>query len=85
MHVLLIEDDTEAAGLLMRGLGESGYTVDHAADGREGLARALQGQFDLIVTDRMLPHLDGLTIIERLRARGSATPVLVLSALGSVD
>ncbi|HZC87707.1 MAG TPA: response regulator transcription factor [Steroidobacteraceae bacterium] len=85
MHVLLIEDDIEAAGLLMRGLGESGYTVDHAADGREGLARALQGQFDLIVTDRMLPHLDGLTIIERLRARGSGTPVLVLSALGSVD
>ena len=85
MHVLLIEDDTEAAGLLMRGLRESGYTVDHAADGRDGLARALQGQFDLIVTDRMLPHLDGLTIIERLRAGGSGTPVLVLSALGSVD
>jgi len=85
VHVLLIEDDIEAAGLLMRGLGESGYTVDHAADGREGLARALQGQFDLIVTDRMLPHLDGLTIIERLRAGGSGTPVLVLSALGSVD
>ena len=85
MHVLLIEDDTEAAGLLMRGLRESGYTVDHAADGRDGLARALQGQFDLIVTDRMLPHLDGLTIIERLRARNSSTPVLVLSALGSVD
>ena len=85
MHVLLIEDDAEAAGLLMRGLRESGYTVDHAGDGREGLARALQGQFDLIVTDRMLPHLDGLTIIERLRTRGSGTPVLVLSALGSVD
>ena len=58
VHVLLIEDDAEAAGLLMRGLRESGYTVDHAGDGREGLARALQGQFDLIVTDRMLPHLD---------------------------
>jgi two-component system OmpR family response regulator len=85
VHVLLIEDDTEAASLLMRGLRESGYTVDHSVDGRAGLARALQGQFDLIVTDRMLPHLDGLTLIERLRARGSATPVLVLSALGSVD
>ena len=85
MQVLLIEDDTEAAGLLVRGLHESGYTVEHAADGREGLARALQGQFELIVTDRMLPQLDGLTIIERLRARGSGTPVLVLSALGSVD
>jgi len=85
VQVLLIEDDTEAAGLLVRGLRESGYAVEHAADGREGLARALQGQFDLIVTDRMLPQLDGLTIIERLRARGSGTPVLVLSALGSVD
>src|ERR1700751_4527923 len=85
MDILLIEDDTEAAGLLMRGLRESGYTVDHAADGREGLARALQGPFDPIVTDRMLPQLDGLTIIERLRARGGGTPVLVLSALGSVD
>jgi two-component system OmpR family response regulator len=85
VHVLLIEDDLEAARFLVRGLRESGYTVDHAGDGREGLARALQGQFDLIVTDRMLPQLDGLTIIERLRARGGATPVLVLSALGSVD
>ena len=85
MHVLLIEDDIEAASLLMRGLRESGYTVEHAADGREGLARALQGQFELIISDRMLPHLDGLTLIERLRARGSSTPVLVLSALGSVD
>ena len=85
VHVLLIEDDLEAARLLLKELRESGYTVDHAADGREGLARALQGQFDLIVTDRMLPQLDGLTIIERLRARGGGTPVLVLSALGSVD
>ena len=85
MRVLLIEDDIEAARLLGRGLRESGYTVEHAADGREGLAQAVQGPFDLIVTDRMLPQLDGLTIIERLRARGSDTPVLVLSALGSVD
>ena len=85
MDILLIEDDLEAARLLLKELRESGYTVDHAADGREGLARALQGQFDLIVTDRMLPQLDGLTIIERLRARGGGTPVLVLSALGSVD
>jgi two-component system, OmpR family, response regulator len=85
VHVLLIEDDTEAARLLVTGLAESGYTVEHAADGRDGLARAGQGQFDLIVTDRMLPHLDGLEIIERLRAAGNGTPVLVLSALGGVD
>ena len=85
MRVLLIEDDIEAARLLVTGLRESGYAVEHAADGRAGLAQALQGAFDLIVSDRMLPQLDGLTLIEQLRARGSDTPVLVLSALGSVD
>ncbi len=85
MHILLIEDDIEAARFLARGLRESGYSVDHAADGREGLLRATEGQFDLIVTDRMLPHIDGLTIIELLRAKGVGTPVLVLSALGAVD
>jgi two-component system, OmpR family, response regulator len=85
VHVLLIEDDLEAARLLVKGLRESGYTVEHAADGREGLARASGGSFDLIVTDRMLPQLDGLAIIETLRAQGSGVPVLVLSALGGVD
>jgi two-component system, OmpR family, response regulator len=85
VHVLLIEDDVEAARFLVKGLCESGYTVEHVADGRAGLARATDGAFDVIVTDRMLPQSDGLAIIEELRARGSGTPVLVLSALGSVD
>jgi two-component system, OmpR family, response regulator len=85
MHVLLIEDDTEAARFLVQGLRDAGYSVDHAADGRDGLERATRAHFDLIVTDRMLPHLDGLAIIERLRGAGSTTPVLVLSALGGVD
>ncbi|HWZ61377.1 MAG TPA: response regulator transcription factor [Steroidobacteraceae bacterium] len=85
MHVLLIEDDTEAARFLVKGLRESGYSVDHAADGREGLFRATEGEFDLVVTDRMLPHIDGLAIIELMRRKGLTTPVLVLSALGSVD
>ena len=85
MHILLIEDDTEAARVLVKGLTESGYAVDHAADGREGLSRALAGRFDLIVTDRMLPHVDGLAIIQQLRRARLATPVLVLSALGTVD
>ncbi len=85
MHILLIEDDTEAAKFLVKGLRESGYTVDHASDGREGLFRATEGQFDLVVTDRMLPHIDGLTIIQLMRQKGVATPVLVLSALGTVD
>ena len=85
MHILLIEDDTEAAKFLIKGLRESGYTVEHAGDGRDGLFRATEGQFDLVVTDRMLPHMDGLTIIQLMRQKGLATPVLVLSALGSVD
>ena len=85
MHILLIEDDTEAAKFLVKGLRESGYSVDHAADGREGLFRATEGQFDLVVTDRMLPHIDGLAIIQLMRHKGITTPVLVLSALGSVD
>ena len=85
MHLLLIEDDNEAARFLVKGLRESGYSVDHAADGREGLFRATEGQFDLVVTDRMLPHIDGLAIIELMRRKGLTTPVLVLSALGGVD
>ncbi len=85
VHILLIEDDAEAAKFLVKGLRESGYSVDHAADGREGLFRATEGQFDLVVTDRMLPHLDGLTVIQLMRRKGITTPVLVLSALGSVD
>jgi two-component system OmpR family response regulator len=85
VHVLLIEDDTEAARFLVKGLRESGYTVEHAADGRAGLTQTSSGQFDLVITDRMLPHVDGLTVIEAMRAKGIATPVLVLSALGGVD
>src|SRR3569833_1045085 len=85
VHILLIEDDAEAAKSLVKGSRESGYAVDHAPDGREGLFRATEGQFDLVVTDRMLPHLDGLTVIQLMRRKGSTTPVLVLSALGSVD
>jgi len=85
VHVLLIEDDTEAARFLVNGLRDSGYTLEHAADGRAGLAQALSGRYDLVITDRMLPHVDGLSVIEAMRARHIATPVLVLSALGGVD
>jgi two-component system OmpR family response regulator len=85
MHLLLIEDDRDAAGYLVRALTEAGYRVDHAADGRDGLFLATERSYDAIVADRMLPHLDGLTIIEVLRKQGNRTPVLVLSALGSVD
>jgi two-component system OmpR family response regulator len=85
VHILLIEDDTEAAAFLVKGLRENGYEVEHAVDGREGLYRATEGTYDLVVTDRMLPNIDGLTIIQLMRQKGVAIPVLVLSALGTVD
>jgi len=85
MHLLLIEDDQEAAQFLLKGLRESGYTVDHSGDGRDGLFQATEGRFDLIITDRMLPHMDGLALVKFLREQGLRTPVLVLSALGTVD
>jgi two-component system OmpR family response regulator len=85
MHLLLIEDDAEAAKFLAKGLRESGYVVDIAPDGREGLFRATEGSYDLIVADRQLPHFDGLSIVAMLRKNAKRTPVLILSALGSVD
>ena len=85
MHLLLIEDDLDAAGYLVRALTEAGYQVDHAADGRDGLFHATERSYDGIIADRMLPYLDGLTVIEVLRKQGNRTPVLILSALGSVD
>lgn len=85
MRLLLIEDDAEAAKYLAKGLRESGYTVDLAPDGREGLLQASSGSHDLVVADRQLPHVDGLTIVQMLRKQGSKVPVLILSALGSVD
>ena len=85
MHLLLIEDDTEAAKYLAKGLRESGYTVDVAGDGRDGLFQATEEQYDLIIADRQLPHIDGLTIVQMLRKQSNKVPVLILSALGSVD
>jgi len=85
MHILLIEDDVQAADYLSRGLLECGHVVDHAADGDDGLHLALTGNYDVIIADRMLPGRDGLSIIRMLRADRNLTPVLVLSALGEVD
>ena len=85
MRVLLVEDDPQAAGYLVKGLREQGMAVEHVADGREGLIRATGGGYDAIILDRMLPGLDGLTILKTLRASEDATPVLVLSALSDVD
>ena len=85
MKILVIEDDREAAAYLVKGLGESGYVVDHAPDGREGLFLATSGTYDVLVVDRMLPGMDGLSVIGALRAAETRTPVLILSALGGVD
>jgi two-component system, OmpR family, response regulator len=85
MRLLLIEDDLQAAEYLIKSLREHGYEVVHSADGRDGLAKATSERFDVIVADRQLPHLDGLSIITQLRDRADRTPVLILSALGTVD
>jgi two-component system OmpR family response regulator len=83
--VLLIEDDKETANEIKAELGDRGYAVDWAADGIEGLDKARSGEAEVIVVDRLLPGMDGLTIVEALRTEGVRTPVLVLSALGAVD
>ncbi len=85
MHILLIEDDIAAAKYVVKGLKESGHVVDHASDGEMGLEMALSSKFDIIVVDRMLPKLDGLSLIIKLRDDNTNTPVLILSALGEVD
>jgi two-component system OmpR family response regulator len=85
MKLLLIEDDLQAAEYLIKSLREIGYSVDHSPDGRDGLEKATQRHYDVIIADRQLPHVDGLTIITTLRERNDRTPVLILSALGTVD
>src|SRR5437763_15007832 len=85
MKLLVVEEDRETAAYLLKGLGESGYTVDQANDDRDGLFLATGGGYDAIVLDRMLPGMDGLALLGALRAAGIRTPALVLSALGSVD
>jgi two-component system, OmpR family, response regulator len=85
MRVLVIEDDRETAQFLVKSLKESGHAADTANDGEAGLDLAQAGQHDVLIVDRMLPKLDGLTVIKTLRAEGVRTPVLVLSALGDVD
>ena len=85
MRLLLIEDDLQAAEYLVKGLRESGYSVEHSPDGRDGLEKSSRGQYDVIIADRQLPHVDGLAIITALRERSDRTPVLILSALGTVD
>jgi len=85
MRVLVIEDDSEAAAFLARGLRSAGHSVDHALDGAQGLSMANAGGYDAYIIDRMLPKLDGLSVLSARRGEGDETPALFLSALGEVD
>ena len=84
-RILLIEDDTQVAQFICDGLQEQGYAVTHIADGLEGKKIATEANHDLLIVDRMLPGLDGLSIVEAVRKSGNNVPVLFLSALGDVD
>ncbi len=85
MRLLIIEDDRDAADYLVKAFREVGFIAEQAADGEEGLQLALDGQYDVLIVDRMLPKRDGLSVIGALRDKSMETPVLILSALGQVD
>jgi two-component system OmpR family response regulator len=84
MKILIVEDDLEAADAMARGLTEAGHDCVQAADGEEGLGAAHDGEFDVMIVDRMMPKMDGIALVETLRREGDGTPVLFLSALGEV-
>jgi two-component system OmpR family response regulator len=85
LRILIVEDDTDASAAMCKGLGEAGHTCATAPDGEEGLKQARDGEFDVMVIDRMMPRLDGVGLVETLRREGDQTPVLFLSALGEID
>ena len=85
MRLLLVEDDMKIASLLMKGLKEAGFAIDHAADGEDGLHLALNEPYDAAIIDIMLPKLDGLMLIKEMRRQKMNTPVIVLSAKRSID
>jgi len=85
MRILVVEDDKKIASFVVNGLKQSGYAVDHAAEGEQGLIMAQSISYDAAVVDIMLPKLDGLSLIQQLRAKGIRMPILILSAKASVD
>jgi two-component system OmpR family response regulator len=85
MRLLLVEDDLKIASFIIKGMKAEGYAVDHATDGQEGLHMAVTEPYDAAIIDVMLPKLDGLALIERMRKEKVNTPVIILSAKGSVD
>ena len=85
MKLLLIEDDKESAKYVMKGLREQGYVIDHCENGKDGLFLAASEKYDAMIIDRMVPEVDGITIIQTLRAAGNETPMIILTALDKVE
>src|SRR5580693_2374706 len=85
MKVLVIEDDVETARYIVHALQEAGHEAASASDGRSGLQTALNEQWELIIVDRMLPHVDGLQLVGSLRRSGTTAAILMLTTLGGVD
>mgnify|MGYP003658987455 CR=1 FL=1 len=85
MRLLVIEDDPTVSAYITKGMKEAGHTVDTANNGKDGLFLATTEDYDALIVDRMLPELDGLTIIKTIRGAGNTTPALILSALGEID
>ena len=84
-RILVVEDDDDTQDYLAKALRETGYTVEATASGREGLMHALSGGFDALVLDRMLPDLDGLSLLKSVRAAGVQTPAIMLTAMSAID
>ena len=84
-RILVVEDDGDTQDYLAKALRETGYTVEATASGREGLMHALSGGFDALILDRMLPDLDGLSLLRSLRAAGGQTPAIMLTAMSAID
>ncbi len=85
MRILLLEDDEETASYVGRGLREAGQSVERVCDGKEGMLRATHESFNVMIVDRMLPGLDGLSVVKAVRAVGVTTPVLMLTAMGAIE
>jgi two-component system OmpR family response regulator len=85
MRILIVEDDVEISGFILKSLQQHGHVADVISDGIDGLSAAVSGTYDAIILDRMLPRLDGISVIKALRSEGIKTPVIFLSALGDLD
>lgn len=85
MRILLVEDDSQTARYVARGFSEAGHVVDLFDNGREAMVQCLQADYDVLVIDRMLPGMDGLTLVKSLRAAGTETPAIFLTAVSGVD